>query len=107
MAQKVNRERILRSREKETVYLDSCTLGEAVEQLKKLVQTYGEKATLDSTCEQYSDSDKEYLRVFVDEPETDDEMNARIAQEERYAAMAENRDRREFERLQAKFGAKQ
>ena len=106
MAQKVNRERILRSREKETVWLDGNTLGEAVEQLQKLVKTYGEKATLDSTCEEYSDSDKEYLRVFTMEPETDAEMNARIAQEEKYAAMAEERDRREFERLQEKFGAK-
>ena len=106
MAQKVNRERILRSREKETVWLDGNTLGEAVEQLQKLVRTYGEKAKLDSTCEQYSDSDKEYLRVFVDESETDAEMTARIELEERYAAMAEDRERREYERLQAKFGAK-
>jgi hypothetical protein len=106
MAQKVNYERILRSREKETVWLDGCTLAGAIEQLKLLVKTYGEKATLDSTCEKYSDSDKEYLRVFTMEPETDDEMNARIAQEDRYAAIREDHDRREFERLQAKFGAK-
>jgi hypothetical protein len=106
MALKVNRERILRAREKETVDLDCCTLVEAVERLKKLLDTYGFYATLDSTCEQYSDSDQKYLRVFVDEPETDAEMQYRIEQEERYAAMAEDRDRREFERLQAKFGAK-
>jgi uncharacterized protein with von Willebrand factor type A (vWA) domain len=47
-----------------------------------------------------------YQYVFKEIPETDEQMNERIANEERWFAGDEERERREFERLQAKFGAK-
>lgn len=106
MARLVNRERQLRAREQTTVYLDCVTLARALAEIKDLIKTYGKDAKLEYTREQYSDSDKEYLRVFVEELETDEELAARIAYEEKWAKIAEEREAAEWVRLQKKFGAK-
>lgn len=67
-----------------------------------LITTHGADARLKKYQAEYSDS--EYLAVYAYEPETDAEMSKRIAQEEKWEAEQVERDRRDFERLKAKFG---
>lgn len=106
MGRKVNYERGMRSRNKATVYLEGDTLAKGIAYLQELAEQYGMDATLGLTCEQYSDSDKEYLRVFTQEPETDAEMAKRIADEEEWSRRDDERDAADYKRLQEKFGAK-
>jgi hypothetical protein len=79
------------------------TLDSAIVELQKLQITYGPKAKLELFTEMYSDSDREHLYIVVDVPETDDVMQNRINDEEKYEAMRETRELAEFKRLAAKF----
>ena len=81
--------------------LEYLTLKEAAARIQSLIAQYGEDAKIETHSPAYSDS--EYLGVYADRPETDKEMARRIAQEEKWAKDQEERDRREFERLRAKF----
>lgn len=80
------------------------TFDSVISELLKLSVIYGPKARLELFTEPYSDSDRQNLYVVVPEPETDAEMATRIADEEKYAAFDDARERAEFERLSAKFG---
>ena len=100
----VNRERQrIRDYSGSRVDIKYGTLGEALEKIQGLIETYGEDAEIDTYTPRYSDS--EYLGVYVQRLETDEEMAARIANEEIWEANWAERDRQEFERLKAKFGA--
>ena len=98
----VDRTRKIVNKPVTSVDIEWSTLESAVKTLHNLVNTYGPNAKIKSYTPQYSDT--EYLYVYADEPETDSEMNLRIALEERYEREQEVRDRKEFERLAAKFG---
>ena len=85
---------------------DYDKLSAVLERIQQLIEDYGPDAEIRNHCEPYSSSDKEYMYVYKSEPETDKEMAERIANEEKWAKAREERDRVEFERLQAKFGQK-
>ena len=102
----VNRERQMRDQEVTTLNLDFETLGSAVDELQRLIEAYGRDAKICSRCEQYSESDKEYLSVMVPRLETDKEMKERIKREETSAAARLRYERRQYEALKKKFGNK-
>ena len=103
---KVNYERKMVSREKTSIDFEYDTLELVLKTVNRLIQEYGKDAKIMSRCEPYSSSDRKYMYIYVDEPETDKEMATRIAHEEKYAKLKEDNDAAEFERLQKKFGAK-
>ena len=78
------------------------TLGEALEKIQGLIETYGEDAEIDTYTPAYSDG--EYLGVYIKRPETDREMARRIASEEENEAWCAKREAAEYERLKKKFG---
>ena len=81
--------------------LEYLTLKDASARIQELIARYGEDANIKMRSEPYSDS--EYLGIYAARAETDQEMARRIAQEEKWAKEQEERDRRDFERLSAKF----
>jgi hypothetical protein len=100
----VNRNRLNVLKRMEGLDLDCSNLSSALETIQSLIDKYGPNATI---CEYDADySDNKYLVVSVKVPETDMEMTRRIAEEERWEADKTARDRKEFERLKAKFGDK-
>jgi hypothetical protein len=54
----------------------------------------------------YTDGSYFYFAMYYDRPETDQEYQTRIDRENNRKVDQEERDRREFERLQKKFGEK-
>jgi cell fate regulator YaaT (PSP1 superfamily) len=102
----VNYERKMVPNEKTSVDFEYDTLEQVLKTVEKLIQQYGKDAKIISRTEPYSNSDRKYMCIYTDEPETDEEMAKRIAYEEKYAKIAEERDAAEFKRLQEKFGAK-
>jgi hypothetical protein len=104
MARKVNRNRMMRDTPMENADFDGYTLQQVAARIKGLIAQYGPTASIGKHTYPYDDG--EYQYVFKEIPETDEQMNERIANEERWFAGDEERERREFERLQAKFGAK-
>lgn len=98
----VNRERKLVGHEKTSIDFEYDTLDEAIANLQRYREEYGGAARIEERHRAYSDGT--YLAIMVYEPETDKEMTTRIAREEHYAAQQEERDRKDFERLQKKFG---
>ena len=99
----VNYERKMVSKEQTSVNFEYDTLETVLAEVKRLIKDYGKDAKIQCHAAPYSDSDIEYMYVYKDEPETDAEMQARIAQEEKLEALREERDAAEFKRLQAKF----
>jgi len=87
--------------QKETVDLDYKTIGEAIEYLKSLQDTYGPDAKLENDSYPYEDTT--YLFVKVLEEETDKEYQIRVDHEAKMKVWQEERDKKEFERLSAKF----
>jgi predicted oxidoreductase len=71
--------------------------------IENLIESYGENAVISKTSDGWSDY--EYLAVFVEVLETDSQMHARLQFEAKCNAEREARDKKEFERLQAKFGS--
>lgn len=99
----VNRERQKVWREKVTLDLNYDTLDQAIKTLKGHRDEYGGDARIE--LRDYAYEDRQYLAVMVQEDETDREMLRRIQQEEQHEAWQAERDRKEFERLKAKFGS--
>ena len=83
MAHEVNYERKIVAKEQTYVDFDRDTLEEVLEKVNTLITEYGKDAKIQSQRDRYSDSDRETMYIFIDEPETDKEMAARIAKEER------------------------
>ena len=98
----VNRERKIVTTPAESLDLEYKTLQSARDLLDELIAEYGPTARIDYHQQPYSEDS--YLYVFENRPETDEQMAFRIANEEKWEADREERDRKEFERLQAKFG---
>jgi uncharacterized protein with von Willebrand factor type A (vWA) domain len=104
MARQVDRSRKMRNTPMENAEFEGYTLQQVADRIAALIATYGPTATIEEHTYPYDD--EKYKYVFKNIPETDEQMNERIANEERWFAGDEERERREFERLQAKFGAK-
>lgn len=77
------------------------TLGSAFKTIQSLIERYGADAEIAPYQPEYSDC--EYIGVFIQRLETDDEMNTRIIEEEKWEQYAADRDVKEFERLKKKF----
>jgi hypothetical protein len=88
-------------REVTSIYLDGETLDEAISTLRQLAEAYGGSAVIRKTSMPYEDYD--YLALFVSEPETDQEFQARLAREATELKRHEDREAAEFKRLSAKF----
>ena len=99
----VNRERKIVTTPAELLDLEYKTLQSARDLLDELIEKYGSTAKIEYHQQPWSD--ESYLYVFENKPETDEQMATRIANEEKLEADRDARDRKEFERLQAKFGA--
>lgn len=103
---KVNYERKMVPNERTSIDFEYDTLEQVLKKVNKLIQEYGKDAKIMCRAEPYSDSDREHMYIYVDGPETDNEMAERIAQEEKSAKFFEERDAAEYKRLQEKFGVK-
>jgi hypothetical protein len=84
-----------------SVDFEYMTLERIAEQIADLTKMYGKDATIAYHYPDYSDT--KYLYVFRKRPENDKEMAKRIEYEAKQTAAREESDRREFERLKAKF----
>jgi hypothetical protein len=98
----VNRERQKVRQEATSIDFNWDTLAQVKKEIDRLIDFYGKDATIRKTTDGWSD--REYYGVFIEVDESDAEMNARIAQEEKYAKIQEDHDAKEFERLKNKFG---
>ena len=98
----VNYERKKVKREVATLNIDYSTVGEAIRELQTVRKSYGADARIGRAHYQYEDG--EYWAITAMFDETDEEMRKRIAEEEKWEAEQAERDRRDFERLKAKFG---
>jgi hypothetical protein len=101
----VNYERGRVYREVATLDLDYSSIDAAIEELQNIRRDHGaERSKLRIQRQSYDYSDGEYWAVMGERDETDKEMRKRITDEERWEAEQAERDRRDFERLKAKFG---
>jgi hypothetical protein len=100
----VNRERKLVSVEQDTIDIDGRTLKQMAEHVAYLIANYGEAATVSK--EQYRYDDGYYFAVLKDVPETDEQMNTRIAQEEIWEKQYQSDMKAQYERLAKIYGEK-
>ncbi len=104
---KVNYERkMVPTQQTTSIDFEYDTLEQVLKKVEELIEDYGKDAKIMCHTEIYSDSDKEYMYIYKDELESDEEMAKRIAYEEKFAKLDEERDAAEYKRLQEKFGAK-
>lgn len=94
-------EKRMLDRVKEHFDIDGDTLQKVLERVTRLITEYGPEATIDKQTYQYDDG--HYLAVFVKEPETDEELQRRVASELKYAQRASQYEAAEYLRLKAKF----
>lgn len=85
-----------------TMSLDYCTLGQIRREIDRYIEKYGEDSEIRMECEPYC-GEKEYPTIYHRRLETDDEYAVRLENERKQAQLVEARERKEFERLQAKF----
>lgn len=84
-----------------SIDLEYTTLEGAANQIAEYIKMYGKDAKLQYHYPDYSET--KYMYVFRKRPETDEEYVKRIQYEADQATRREESDRREFERLKAKF----
>ena len=90
-------------------YEFETTLGNLKARIDDLITKYGVDANLDWDPDywpQYNDGPAPRYNVKINREETDKEYDKRITEETAACAVRDERERKEFERLQAKFGAK-
>ena len=102
----INRERMMVPREKCGVDFEYDTLDAVLAQVEQLIKDYGKDAKIMMRCSEYSDSDKEYMYLYIDGAETDDEMTKRISNAEKWEKDRQVSDRENYERLQKIYGDK-
>ena len=100
----VNRERKMVGKEMTTLNFEYSTLGEILKEIQGHVDAYGADAYISKHCYPYEDTP--YLHVMMKVPETDAEMEKRIAQEEQWDKDCQERDKANYERLQKIYGEK-
>lgn len=98
----VNRERLKVWREVTSLDLELVSLSDVIDTLQRYREEYGDATRIEKEFYQYDDG--YYWAVMQERDETDVEMLTRINQEEQREAWQTEHDRREFERLVAKFG---
>lgn len=98
----VNRERKHVQNSVTSLCLEYLTLDGVLKNIQNLIEMYGGDATISKHTEEYGES--EYYYVMVKEPESDNAMAKRIAQEEKWEAQATDREKRDYEILKAKYG---
>lgn len=85
------------------------TLADVAGQIQIWIKQYGPTARLNwdpDNWPQYNDSPSPQYDIRHDREETDEEYNKRIVSEDIQRSTQDERDRKEFERLAKKFGAK-
>lgn len=85
----------------------ASTLNNLKEQIDRWIASYGPDARLNydrNGSDPYSDSPE--FQIQVQREETDEEYEKRIRDEKEWIDSRDKHDRKEFERLQKKFGAK-
>ena len=85
------------------------TLQQLSEQVQTWITQYGPTARFNWDPDywpQYNDSPSPRYEIKIDREETDGEQAIRLEKEAIAKSAQENRERKEFERLQKKFGAK-
>jgi hypothetical protein len=85
------------------------TLQQVLTQVQQWIVDHGPDARLNWDGDhwpQYSDSPSPRYEININREETDVEYQKRIADETLKQTLQDARDRKELERLQAKFGAK-
>lgn len=92
------------NKEVATINIDGYLLKDVIKDLTALLVEHGDGAMVRE--ETYTYEDGKYLALLVPTLETDEEMAFRLREEAFYASVREDRERKEFERLRAKFGAK-
>lgn len=97
-------ERVKLTKYAETIDIDRGSLGEVLVEIQRLISEYGAEAKVDTFNDRYSD--REYIGVFIERLETDEELATRLLKEEETARRFEVLERACFERLRAKFGDK-
>ena len=100
----MNKERQLVDKEMTTVDFDGDSLGVVKIKIEALIKAYGSDAFIIYEADMFSESDKEYSRVYVKVPETDEQMKKRISTLEYYEKKRVLVEQREYERLKAIFG---
>lgn len=100
----VNHNRKMLNTEQEGAYFDGLSLKQLKVRVDELIAAYGEDASVEWHTFAYDDD--RYLYVFKEIPETDEQMEKRIALEEQWHTASQNRDRIEFNRLQKIYGEK-
>lgn len=88
-------------KEKTTLSIDGYLLKDVIEDFTALLATYGDKAKISEQSYKYDEAT--YLALLVPELETDAEMQERIRKENHCKGLREEHERKEFERLAAKF----
>jgi hypothetical protein len=97
----VNRTREIVSEEVSTVEFEDLTIDQAITELETIKKAYGGDAKIE--LRRYSYSEDTYFGVMAQIPETDTQMNARIAKEERLVKLVEQDQRKVYEQLKTKF----
>lgn len=98
----VNRKRKIVRTEQQSINVEG-TLKQLAEHVAYLIARYGEDASVDKESYPY---DGYYFAVFKDVPETDEQMNTRIAQEEHWEKLNQIHEKAQYERLQKIYGEK-
>lgn len=88
--------------EVDTLDIVYLSLGEIKDVIDRLISQYGKDIKIESKTHCYSDSS--YLALIKMVPETDKEMEARIAKEKYWAEQKADRERKEFDRLKSIYG---
>lgn len=84
-----------------SLYIDGESLASLKKEIEKLIELHGPDAEIQKTTFPYDDS--EYLYVYKNRLENDEEYNKRIELEKQMEEYREKRDRAEYERLSKKF----
>jgi len=98
----VNRERLLVPKQNSTLRLEYRTLEQILEEVKECIEHYGKDAYISKHSYDYEET--EYYFIMTKEPETDEQMQKRIAREEAWERSSNEQDAADYKRLQEKFG---
>jgi hypothetical protein len=85
------------------------SLQSVLERVQELIKEHGPEAWLDYNPHYYYDYDNEpspRYEIYIKREETDDEVKLRVLSEAEEKRKREDVERKEFERLSKKFGAK-
>ena len=96
-----NMNRKMVNRDQGSTSWDGCTLKQIQGYIADLIFQYGDDAYVEYVREPYTDDKSQH--VFSVEPETDEEMAKRIAQETKWEEDAERAQLAQYQMLQAKF----